>query len=95
VDVYNFITGEHMFRLSSISAASIYFFGSKLRRHLVRRHIGALSGMKWSAKDALVSRVMVTHPGTSLIDQPVVHRSEHQNSPLEIPDMLLTSLELP
>lgn len=46
VDIYNFVTGEHLRRVASISAASILLYGSADRRHIVRRSLGALSGLK-------------------------------------------------
>lgn len=46
VDLYDVLTGDHLRRVASISAASLLILGNQERRHIIKRHLGALSGIK-------------------------------------------------
>lgn len=95
IDVFNIITGDHFTRLASVTAASIFLFGQKDRRHIVRKHLGALSGIKWSAPHASAPRVVIAEVGQSLTDRIVPGRPDHNYLPLEIPGLVLSALQLP
>lgn len=95
IDVFDVLTGDWITRLASVSAASLFFFGVKDRRHIVRKHLGALSGIKWSGPNATASRAVIAEVGQPLVDRPVPARLPHSHSPLNIPGLDLNTLVRP
>lgn len=95
VDIFNFLTGEHIRRVASISAASLFLYGSNDRRHIIRRSLGALSGITWTASNAITPRVMVTSPGVPLSNLVINHRPSSIKGPLSLPGIDLNSLPAP
>lgn len=78
-----------------MSAASLLIFRTLDRRHIIRSHLGALSGIKSSTQNGLPDRVIIATPNHKIVEKPVQHRIPHSYPPLTVPGFELDGLQLP